>query len=324
MTHNKNKLSLGIALATLTMAGALVSTAVVADDAATAAPKAAKHKVAKHKAAAKAVYAAPSKVDMLEAQLRAMQDEVAALRGQVRVTAPVASVDAQKVQDLDARVATVEATSAKQVSKAKNHMVYFRGGYADNDSSLVATTNTVGGAAGSAQLIGTTKGQSAGWNFGAGIDFSLTDNMFGLMKGTELLGELDLNYVDLGTFTSGLTPTIGAVALTGSNTGLLAGTSASQSMFRITAAPKIKFFEGSKLRPWIIPAGFTLNVISPPSQANAITELMPAMHFGAGLDYNIWKSIYVGTDVRYNMAFSTLDGTNVNGLTAGGSVGFGF
>jgi hypothetical protein len=313
MTNNKNKLSLGIALATLTMAGALVSTAVVADDAGTAAPKAAKHKVAKQKAAAKAVYAAPSKIDMLEAQLRAMQDEVAALRGQAHTTAPAVSADAQKVQDLDARVATVEATSAKQASKAKNHMIYFRGGFAGNDSSMVATTNYANGVG---QLVGTTKGQKDGWNFGAGIDFSLSDNMFGLMKGTEFLGELDLNYVDLGTFTSGLTPTLASPKLPTS--------SASQSMFRITAAPKIKFFEGSKLRPWIIPTGFTLNVISPPSQANTITELMPAMHFGAGLDYNIWKSIYVGTDVRYNMAFGTLNGTNVNGLTAGGSVGFGF
>ncbi|RIZ66689.1 MAG: porin family protein, partial [Methylococcales bacterium] len=233
---------------------------------------------------------------------------------QVRgAAAPVASVDAQKVQDLDARVATVEAHSAKQTSKAKNHMIYFRGGFAGNDSSMVATTNNANGVG---QLPGTTKGQKDGWNFGAGIDFSLTDNMFGLMKGTELLGELDLDYVDLGTFTSGLTHTIVSSALPTS--------SASQSMFRITAAPKIKFFEGSKLRPWIIPTGFTLNVISPPSQANTITELMPAMHFGAGLDYNIWKSIYVGTDVRYNMAFGTLNGTNVNGLTAGGSVGFGF
>jgi opacity protein-like surface antigen len=148
-----------------------------------------------------------------------------------------------------------------------------------------------------------------GWNFGGGLDFSLSDNMFGLMKGTELLGELDLNYVDLGSFNSQLTG---------------AATTANQSMLRITAAPKVKFFEGSKLRPWIIPVGFTLNVISPPSQANAITELMPAMHFGTGIDYNIWKSIYVGTDVRYNMAFGTLSGTNVNGLTAGGSIGFGF
>ena len=294
MTSNKNKLGLGIVLATLTMAGALVSTAVVADDAATAAPKAAKHKVAKHKAAAKAVYAAPSKVDMLEAQLRAMQDEVAALRGQVHTTAPAASADAQKVQDLDARMATVETASAKQASKAKGHMVYFRGGFAANDSVMVATTGSGAG--------------RKGWNFGGGLDFSLSDNMFGLMKGTELLGELDLNYVELGTF----------------NSFLLAPSKADQSMLRITAAPKVKFFEGSKLRPWIIPVGFTLNVISPPSEHNAITELMPAMHFGGGLDYNIWKSIYVGTDVRYNMAFSTLNGTNVNGLTAGGSVGFGF
>ena len=307
MTSNKNKLGLGIVLATLTMAGALVSTAVVADDAATAAPKAAKHKVAKHKAAAKAAYAAPSKVDMLEAQLRAMQDEVAALRGQVHTTAPAASVDAQKVQDLDARVATVETATAKQASKAKNHMIYFRGGFAGNDSSMVATTNSLGLASGA-----TTKGQSDGWNFGAGIDFSLTDNMFGLMNKTELLGELDINYVDLGTFVSGVAP-----ALTGT-------AHASQSMLRVTAAPKIKFFEGSKLRPWIIPVGFTMNIISPPSQANAITELMPAMHFGTGIDYNIWKSIYVGTDVRYNMAMGTLNGTNVNGLTAGGSIGFGF
>ena len=307
MTHNKNKLSLGIALATLTMAGALVSTAVVADDAGTAAPKAAKHKVAKQKAAAKTAYAAPSKIDMLEAQLRAMQDEVAALRGQVHTTAPAARADAQKVQDLDARMATVETAAAKHASKAKNHMIYFRGGLAQNDSVMVATTSTtITGA-----TVANSGMHSQGYNFGAGIDFSLTDNMFGLMNKTELLGELDINYVDLGRFNSQI---------------IAAGTTtnAQQSMLRITAAPKIKFFEGSKLRPWIIPVGFTMNVISPPSQVNAITELMPAMHFGTGVDYNIWKSIYVGTDVRYNMAFGTLNGTNVNGLTAGGSIGFGF
>jgi len=303
MTSNKNKLGLGIALATLTMAGALVSTAVVADDAATAAPRATKHKVAKHRAA----YAAPSKIDMLEAQLRAMQDEVAALRGQVHTTAPAASADAQKVQDLDARMATVETAAAKHASKAKNHMIYFRGGLAQNDSVMVATTSTtITGA-----TVANSGMHSQGYNFGAGIDFSLTDNMFGLMNKTELLGELDINYVDLGRFNSQI---------------IAAGTTtnAQQSMLRITAAPKIKFFEGSKLRPWIIPVGFTMNVISPPSQVNAITELMPAMHFGTGVDYNIWKSIYVGTDVRYNMAFGTLNGTNVNGLTAGGSIGFGF
>ena len=45
---------------------------------------------------------------------------------------------------------------------------------------------------------------------------------------------------------------------------------------------------------------------------------------GAGVDYNVWKSLYIGADVRYFLATSQLDGTNVNGLTAGGLVGFGF
>ena len=309
MTTNKNKLCLGVALATVTMAAALVSPQA-----------AAKHKVAKHKAAAAHAhtYAAPSKLDLLEAQLRATQDEVASLRAQVGSNAPVAVADAQKVQELDARIATVESKEATHKEHHKNHMIYFRGGYAGNDSSMVATTNAAGGSNGGLYpLPGTNKGQSDGWNFGAGIDLSLSNNLFGLMDKTEFLGELDLNYVDVGSFKSGLTNTL-------LGTAALNGTYASQSMFRITAAPKIKFFEGSKLRPWIIPTGFTLNVISPPSQANAITELMPAMHFGAGVDYNLWKSIYIGTDIRYNMAFGTLNGTNVNGLTAGGSVGFGF
>ena len=316
MTTNKNKLCLGVALATVTMATALVSPQAAAHKA--------KHKAAPHAAAHAHAYAAPSKTDILESQVRVMQDEIASLRAQVGSNAPVVAADAQKVQELDARIATVEAKEVKHKDHHKNNMIYFRGGFAGNDSSMAATTNTVGGSAGSLQLLNTTKGNTDGWNFGAGIDFSLSDNLFGLVDKTEFLGELDLNYVELGSFRSGLTPTIGAFAVTGSPAGVLPGTSASQSMFRITAAPKIKFFEGSKLRPWIIPTGFTLNVISPPSQANAITELMPAMHFGAGVDYNLWKSIYIGTDIRYNMAFGTLNGTNVNGLTAGGSVGFGF
>jgi len=257
--------------------------------------------------------AANTKAEVLEAQLQAMQDELVSLRAQVSAAAPAAAVsaDTQKVQELDAWMASVK--SEPVVKKAKDNMLYFRGGYSGNDQSMVATTNTWNGT----QLKDTTKGGTGGWNFGAGIDFSLNDDLFGLMDKTELLGELDLNYVDLGTFTSGITPTLPGIA-----TG--AGTQATQSMLRINASPKIKFMKGEKIRPWIIPVGFTLNVISPPSQLNAITELKPAMNFGTGVDYNIWKSLYVGADVRYFLATSTLDGTNVNGLTAGGSLGFGF
>ena len=203
------------------------------------------------------------------------------------------------------------------VVKSKDHMLYFRGGYSRNDESMDATTNSVGNGVKNAPLADTTPGHQGGWNFGAGIDLSLNDNMFGLMDKTELMGELDVNYVDLGTFTSGLTPTLlGGHAL--------AGTTATQSMLRISASPKIKFLKGSSIRPWIIPIGFTINAISPPSQANAITELKPAMNFGGGVDYNIWKSLYIGADVRYFLATTRLDNTNVNGLTAGGTLGFGF
>ena len=305
----KNKLHLGVALATLTMAAALVSPQA-----------AAKQKVVKHKKAVEhATYAAPSKTDLLEAQLRSMQDEIAGLRAQVNSTAPVTAVDAQKVQELDARMASVETTSTKliQKEKRKDNMLYFRGGYALNDQVMAATTNTAGNGSQSIQLPNTGPGHRDGWNFGAGIDFGLSNDLFGLAQKTDLLGELDINYVDLGHFTSGLTPTL-------LGNSALAGSTASQSLLRISASPKIKFLEGSKLRPWIIPVGFTLNVISPPSQANTITVLKPGMNFGGGVDYNIWKSLYLGADVRYFLATSSLDGTNVNGLTAGGSLGFGF
>ena len=238
-----------------------------------------------------------------------MQDEISALRAQVNAAAPSATVaatvaaDSQKVQELDAWATSVKAKHAETHHAESGNMLYFRGGFTGNDSTLVATTMV--GQNNDAHASGARRD---GWNFGAGIDFKLNDNMFGLMDKTELLGELDLNYVDLGTFQS----------------SFAGGTSASQSMLRINASPKIKFLKDSKIRPWLIPVGFTLNVISPPSQAAAITELKPAMNFGTGVDYNVWKSLYIGADVRYFLAPTTLDGTNVNGLTAGGTLGFGF
>jgi opacity protein-like surface antigen len=198
-------------------------------------------------------------------------------------------------------------------------MLYFRGGYTANDQSMAATTNTATLANGAVATLG-SPGHRDGWNFGAGIDFHLNENMFGLVDKTDLLGELDLNYVDLGTFRAGaISGVANAAGVPLSNTQ-----EASQSMLRISASPKIKFMKGSDFRPWIIPVGFTLNVISPPSQANTITVLKPAMNFGTGVDYNVWKSLYIGADVRYFLATETLNGTNVNGLTAGGTVGFGF
>ena len=98
--------------------------------------------------------------------------------------------------------------------------------------------------------------------------------------------------------------------------------SATVNALTLAASPKLKFLKGSAFRPWLIPAGFEITVISPPS--NAITVLNPGMMFGAGADYKVWKDIYAGADVRYHHSFDTLDGVNTDGITAGGYLGLGF
>ena len=115
MTFKKSKISLGVALATLTMAGALVSPQALAAI-----------------SAERTAQAANRKAEMLEAQLQAMQGEIAALRAQVNATAPTTAVDSQKVQELDAWMTSVK--SQPVVAKTKDNMVFFRGGYAHFDN----------------------------------------------------------------------------------------------------------------------------------------------------------------------------------------------
>ena len=281
----KNKLHLGVALATLTMAAALVSPQA-----------AAKQKVAKHKAVAHTAYAAPSKTDLLEAQLRSMQDEIAGLRAQVNSTAPVTSADSQKVQELDARMANVETKEAKHKEKRKDNMVFFRGGYQYYEKSR--NGGTLGG-------TNSFSGNDA-WYVGAGFDWSLADDLWGAMHGTEVLAELMFDYKQVGT-----------KAVNGAG-----GQLATVNQFTLAASPKVKFLKGSAFRPWLIPVGLEVNVVSPPS--SAITVLNPGMQFGAGADYNVWKNLYLGGDVRYHYAPGTVDGVNTNGVSAGGYLGIGF
>jgi hypothetical protein len=162
---------------------------------------------------------------------------------------------------------------------------------------------------------------------GAGFDFSLDDNLWGLMDGTEVLAELGVNYTELATnqynglslpaVTNLAAATGGAYQLPPANSE-----TATVNMATVSASPKIKFLKGSAFRPWLIPVGFELNIVSPPS--NAITVLTPGMVFGVGADYKIWKNLYVGADVRYHYAPGNVDGINVNTLNAGGYLGIGF
>ena len=317
----KTRLVLSIATATLTVAGAMVSEQAVAGSR------------AQHHATESALV---SKVDVLEAQLRAMQDEMAAIRAQG------GGADASKVQELDA---WMQESKAKPAKTPHDNMIFFRGGYARNDSQRndLLTGNQFAGNA-----LGGGKANDTGWYIGAGFDFGLTDDVWGMMPNTEVDAELMFEWKDLGAkgFKNAATSaalkaqpggatnnnpacTLINLAANGGTGGAATGAagtgncdSVHVSQLSLTAAPKLKFMKGSKFRPWLIPIGLGLHVISPPS--NGVTVLNPGMMFGTGAEYAIWKDIKIGADVRYHLTGRSVDGVNTDGLTAGGYLGIGF
>lgn len=306
---NKTKLVLGIATATLTLTAAMASTDAMAH------AKKAKHMhtvtESSSSYSSSTTHPGNSKVDALEAQLQNMQAEINSLRAQQN--RPVASAEAAKVQELDQWMASTKAKPKHE--KAGDNLIFFRGGYARNDSKR--NDILTGG-----QLLNQGSTNQDGYYIGAGFDFGLSDNVWGLMDKTDVMAELMFDYRSFGDRTlaaSGL-PTLAASALANATTAAAGNVAVSQ--LTLGASPKVKFMKGSAFRPWIIPFGLTVNVISPPS--NGVTVLNPGMQFGTGAEYAIWKAIKVGADVRYNLTGRDLSGVNTNGMTAGGYLGIGF
>ncbi|MDD5276685.1 MAG: porin family protein [Methylovulum sp.] len=317
---NKKNTVWGIAAATLTIAGAL------------AAPQA----VAQTKAERMAE-AANNKVEALEAQLQAMQYELQSLKAETN-----RPVDSAKVQELDQWMASVKSAPV-QTKVVHDNMVFFRGGYAHNDQvrNDLLTGNQFAG-----NVLGGGKTDNDGWYTGAGFDYGLTDDVWGMMNNTEVMAELMFEYKNFGKKKFDNAPATGLKGNAGSNSpactlinlaangGATGGTpvpnaagtagcnNVTVTQFTLSAAPKFKFMKGSKFRPWIIPVGLAIHVISPPS--NGVTVLNPGAMFAAGAEYQIWKEIKVGMDARYHWTGYDADGVNTNGLTAGGYLGIGF
>lgn len=313
MTFKKTKLVLGIATAALTIGAALVS------------PQALAHKKSKkhhhHAAHSSSSY---SQTEALASQIRQLQDEVAALKAQS--SAPAPSVDSAKVEELDQWMASVKA--APVIEKTNDNMVFFRGGYGRTNTTRGGTLDPtsvpgLGLASSNGVTVGPITDKDA-WYFGAGFDFHINNNLFGLMDNTEVLAELMFDYKQLGKRgTNGLSPAeVTVVNSLGFNMPAANTQTATVNQLTLAASPKIKFMKGSAFRPWLIPVGFELNIISPPS--DAITVMTPGMQFGFGADYKVWKDIYVGADARYHYAPSKVDGVDTNGFTAGGYLGLGF
>ncbi|MGZ8223834.1 MAG: porin family protein [Methylobacter sp.] len=336
----KTKLVLGIATATFTMAAVMVS------------PQAAALSKAERVAEA-----ANNKVDALEAQLQAMQAELANLRAEA--SRPRMDADSEKVQELDQWMASVKAAPPKE--DVNDNMIFFRGGFARNDNKRndLFTGGQFGGDTPNVitNVLGGGPTNRDGWYVGAGFDFDLTDDVWGMMDDTEVDAELMFEYKNFGAKNFNNNPAIVAAdgnttdpavnptpqngplctliqyassdelqAATGGVPANGAGTQncnqVSVTQFTLTAAPKIKFLKGSKFRPWIAPAGLAIHVISPPS--NGATYITPGVMFAGGAEYAIWKDIKLGVDGRYHLTGTDTDGVKIDGFTAGGYLGIGF
>lgn len=272
------------------------------------------------------------RVKQLENQLQVIQNQLNQIKAESKKEleqATQAKDTAIQARDtaLQAKDQAVEATEQATLAVTrgdrqdrKSRMLFFRGGFAHamHDRNGVTLQSNV------APLGAQEQGDRDAWYVGAGFDWRLTRNVWGAMARTDVFAELMFEYKRFGGQQGNVlanSPTQLA--------GPVLGTTIPEnprnvtvSQFTLTAAPKIKFLEGSKFRPWIIPAGLAIHVISPPSES--ITVLTPGVMFAAGADYNIWKDFYVGLDARYHITGGKHDGVNIDGLTAGGYVGIGF
>jgi hypothetical protein len=214
-----------------------------------------------------------------------------------------------------------QAGWAEEKSPAeKKSLIFFRGGYTEyaeegrGFESFTEIHNTIG--------LGDPNTGEEGWYVGAAIEHSITSNLWGLMPGTEVLGEIGLEFKNFGTQRASLAvstvecselinfinavqgdPGLGLGAdevLAGQDSGCVVVGDNTITMFTVSASPKIKFLEGSIVRPWIIPAGLDFHVISPPSDAATVLDV--GVQFAGGVEIEVLPGIKAGVDGRYHYA----------------------
>lgn len=260
-----------------------------------------------------------------DARLRALEDEVTNLRSELTAAKTTGADVAAKQAQLETQVAE-EAAKEEE----KNNLVFFRGGYAsltsNRNNELLTTNSTLSSISG----VPANNGNGNGWYVGAGLDFRATDDLWGATDLIALDGELMFEYQNYGEGFNGY-----ASQQVSALVGAPVKVRNQITMLTIAASPKLKFnLLENNLRPWIIPFGLALNVVSPPS--SGVTVLNPGLMLGTGIEYRVWKDIWVGTDFRYQFTggdlnykvnygdTTLLQSTPTQGLTAGGYIGIGF
>ncbi len=264
-----------------------------------------------------------ARLNAMEAEMQSLRSELAAAKAETTQQIQESAAKADEAQQV-AQQTQQQVVDNEKHEKEHHDLLFFRGGYTSmahprNNELLLQN-----------QLLnpGIQNGNTGeGWYVGAGFDHDLTDNLWGMTDMVEVDGEVMFQYMNFGT---------SANALVANYTGGAIQVENQLTQFTLAASPKMKFklLDGD-LRPWIIPFGLSINVISPPS--SGVTVLNPGLMLGTGIEYRIWENLWAGADFRYNFTgddlnyrgrtingVTVLNRTNTDGLTAGGYLGFGF
>lgn len=193
------------------------------------------------------------------------------------------------------------------------NQVFFRGGWVGmtSDRGHEIYTDTRGLNLQTGARTGSNNGKS-GYYVGAGLDLLLSKDVWGMMSQTWALGEIGVEFKRLDSNNVNSFPVSAVVR--NQNTQPI-------TMLTVDIAPKIKFMEGSRFRPWIIPIGLDFIVISPPGEQSGYLDI--GALFGAGVETQLYKAFKLGLDGRFHLA-SGQTGTTNNFGTVGVYVGISF
>jgi len=201
--------------------------------------------------------------------------------------------------------------SPASAEEGTGNQVFYRGGFVAMSSSRGNEFFTDCGL-GAPNTCGQNN-STTGWYAGAGLDLVMSKNAWGGMDKTWVVGEIGLQF---NRFNS---QNVNGGVSGATSGGLTAKTQLTS--VTIDVAPKIKFMEGSAFRPWIIPVGLDIMVISPPS--NQTQYLDVGVQFGAGVEYELWRAFKLGVEARYHL-MANMTNTNNSYGQIGPYVGISF
>lgn len=212
-------------------------------------------------------------------------------------------------------VSYAQPASAEEIG----NMIAFKGGFmrlnSDRADNLFTDARNPLGA-------GLNDNQN-GWYVGAWLDLAMSKDAWGMMNGTWAVGEIGLQFNRIASKVVTNTGNIGVGTTPPAGLQVTSTTPSRQQLTMVTIdiAPKLKFMEGNAFRPWLIPVGLDIHVISPPS--NQTQYLDVGVQFGAGFEWQVWRAFKLGMDARYHLT-ANMTNTSNSYMQVGPYVGIAF